>query len=79
MSEFRAFAQFQESADSVKSAETIKRLGLKIFILTSSYTPQAFRIVAKDRWQAWRKFFTQYFPALKPDRSDWTIQEVKER
>ena len=78
MGEFRAFAQSRESVDSL-SAETIKRLGVKIFILTSSYTPQAFRIVAKDRWQAWRKFFTQYFPALKPDRSDWTIQEVKER
>jgi hypothetical protein len=72
MCEFRSFAQSRESTDSL-SRETINRLGLKVFILTSSYTPQAFRIVAKDRGQAWRKFVTQYCPALKPCRSDWRI------
>jgi hypothetical protein len=72
MSGFRSLGQSRESTDSL-SAETIKRLGLKVFLLTSSYTPQAFRIVAKDRGQAWRKFCCQYFGPLKPCRRDWRI------
>jgi hypothetical protein len=72
MGEFRSFAESRESVDSL-SAESIKRLGLKIFVLTSSYTPQAFRIIAKDRGQAWRKFCAQCFPAVKPCRRDWRI------
>jgi hypothetical protein len=54
-------------------------LGLKVFLLRSKHTADSCQIVAKDKRSAWQKFSTQYFAGLKPLRSDWTIQEVKER
>lgn len=35
-------------------------------------------VVAFNRASAWGKFSTQYFGALKPNRKDYTVTEVKQ-
>lgn len=49
-------------------------LGLIGFILKSKHDGTEFVIHAKNENQAWNKFCTQKFGALKPSRDDWEIK-----
>ncbi len=57
-------------------------LGLRVFLVSAvspvNPAPSPRRIVAKDKRHCWRKF-CGLFGHLKPDRSDWTIQEIEIR
>lgn len=58
----------------IADRKRIGQLGLKVFNIRESYCKTTTRIVAKNELQAWNKFVTQYFGALKPNREDYSIE-----
>lgn len=52
-----------------------EQLGLSYFYFQSKEFPleMPIKIAAKNKQQAWDKFVTQHFGALKPNKKDWKI------
>ena len=57
------------------------RLSLKLYEIKINWPIGddigSYRFSAKDEDQAWAKFCSQRFGALKPDRREWSIKEVQ--
>lgn len=62
---------------NTKSEENshFEQLGLSYFYFQSKEFPleMPIKIAAKNKQQAWDKFVTQHFGALKPNKKDWKI------
>ena len=58
---------------------TPKEIGLnKYQFKLREYSDVVRYIYAANKKSAWGKFCRQYFGALKPDRTDWTVTKVAE-